>query len=358
MIKLTFFPITALLLAPLAAFTITAGTLSAATPKTGDPADHLPQHITRLTWFGERPDWRHDGKRFVFLNRAYGDVYEYEFGTRRITPCTDHFKHYGFVRALYLSNGDLLLSGPKDNFDRADKAARQRARDASYLYVLDKSFAKLPVPLGVQCNEGPAVSRTRLRIAWTHGEQDHISVGDIVYENGTPKLVNTRLVLTAADFPKDQRPRKWIETQNFVPPDETKLTVTGYELNNTDNTDTFLFDLKTNELKNMTHTPDRYEECEGIFPDGKSTLIESAEKQHRWPLVDLYRLWLDGSGRKERLTFFTDYKGWKAAEGVISDDGKFMLFQDGRGGMESGQGLSIYLYDFEKARLEKPPRTE
>ncbi len=34
---------------------------------------------------------------------------------------------------------------------------------------------------------------------------------------------------------------------------------------------------------------------------------------------------------------------------MISDDGRFMLFQDGRGGMEAGQGFSIYLYDFEKA---------
>ncbi len=215
----------------------------------GNPANNLPSHITRLTWFGERPDWRHDGKRFVFLNRAYGDVYEYDFATKRITACTDHFKHHGFVRALYLSNGDILLSGPKDSFDRTDKDARQHARDSSYLYVLDKSFTKPPVPLGMQCNEGPAVSRTHLRLAWTHGEQDHISVGDIVYEAGVPKLNNTKLVLTTADFPKDQRPRKWIETQNFVPPDDTKITVTAYEINDTDNTDTFLFGLNTGELK-------------------------------------------------------------------------------------------------------------
>lgn len=311
----------------------------------------LPPHITRLTWFGERADWRHDGQRFVFLNRAYGDVYEYEFATKRITPCTDHFTHFGFVRALYLANGDLLLSGPRENFDRTSKQERQRARDNSYLYVLDKSFTKPPVPLGVQCNEGPAVSRTRLRIAWTHGEQDHISVADIVYENGTPKLVNARLVLQTSDFPASERPRKWIETQNFIPPDDSKLTVTAYELNDTENTDTFVFDLESKKLTNMTRTPERYEECEGVFPDGKSTLVESAEIKHRWPLVDLYRLWLDGSGRKERLTHFTDFTGWKAAEGVVSDDGRFMLFQDGRGGMESGQGFSIYLYDFGKASV-------
>lgn len=313
-----------------------------------DPREQLPPHITRLTWFGERADWRHDGKRFVFLNRAYGDVYEYEFASKRITPCTDHFKHFGFVRALYLSNGDLLLSGPKDNFDRTSKEDRQRARDASYLYVLDKSFSKPPVPLGVQCNEGPAVSRRRLRIAWTHGEQDHISTAGIVYENGTPELTNQQLVLQTSDFPAQDRPRKWIETQNFVPPDDSKLTVTAYEVRDTENTETCLLDLKTKSLSNLSRSDGRYEECEGVFPDGASTLVESAEIKHRWPLVDLYRLRLDGSGSKERLTHFTDFKGWKAAEGVISDDGKYMLFQDGRGGMESGQGFSIYLYDFSK----------
>jgi hypothetical protein len=315
----------------------------------GDPREELPAHISRLTWFGERPDWRHDGKRFVFLNRAYGDVYEYEFETGRITPCTDHFKHFGFVRVLYLSNGDLLLSGPKDNFDRTSKEDRQRARDSSYLYVLDKSFTIPPVPLGVQCNEGPAVSRSRLRVAWTHGEQDHISVADIVYESGIPKLTNKQLVLQTSDFPPEQRPRKWIETQNFVPPDDTRLTVTAYEVTDTENTETYLFDISSRTLTNQSRSPERYEECEGVFPDGKSTLVESAEIKHRWPLVDLYRLWLDGSGRKERLTYFTDYKGWKGAEGVISDDGRYMLFQDGRNGMEAGQGFSIYLYDFAKA---------
>jgi hypothetical protein len=336
------------LLAATAALAAASGTRGQ--PKSGDPADDLPPHIRRLTWFGERADWRHDGKRFAFLNRAYGDVYEFDLATGRTTPCTDHFTHHGFVRALYLWNGDLLLSGPKDTFDRTDKAARQKARDSSYLYVLDKSLTKPPVPLGVQCNEGPAVSRTRPKLAWTHGEQDHISTGEISLNGGIPKLVNIKLVLKTADFPADRRPRKWIETQNFVPPDDAKLTVTAYEIGDTANTETYLLDLATGGLTNLTNTPDRYEECEGVFPDGKWTLVESAEaKNVRWPLVDLYKLALDGSGRRERLTFFTDYKGWKAAEAVVSDDGRFMLFQNGKSGQESGVGFSIFLYDFDKA---------
>ncbi len=322
-----------------------------------DPADHLPPNIQRLTWFGERADWRHDGERFVFLNRAYGDVYEYDLKTGRILPCTDHFKHHGFVRAHYLANGDLLLSGPQTTFDRTDPKARQQARDASELLVLDKSFTKPPVALGIQCNEGPAVSRKSMKIAWTHGHQDHISTGEIVMEGASPELMkpvlkNRQLVLKTQDFPEGERPRQWIETQNFVPGNENLLTVTAYEIQNTTNTETYLLDLNSGKLTNLSQTADRYEECEGVFPDGGWTLVESSEFLNvRWPLVDLYKLALDGSGTRQRLTHFTDFKGWKGAEGVVSDDGRFLLFQNGKSGQESGVGFGIFLM-----KLDDQPR--
>ncbi|HMJ64368.1 MAG TPA: hypothetical protein VK615_03365, partial [Candidatus Binatia bacterium] len=40
------------------------------------PADHLPAHITQVTWFGERADWSHDGKRILFLSKTFGDAME------------------------------------------------------------------------------------------------------------------------------------------------------------------------------------------------------------------------------------------------------------------------------------------
>ena len=75
--------------------------------KNGSPLDRLPPEVRQLTSWGERPDFSHDGKRLLFLSKVFGDVYEYEISTGRITPCTDHFKHHGFTRALYLSNGDI-----------------------------------------------------------------------------------------------------------------------------------------------------------------------------------------------------------------------------------------------------------
>ncbi len=326
-----------------------------AQPAERHPADHLPPHIVQLTTWGERPDWRHDGQRLLFLSKVFGDVYEYDLASGRITPCTDHFTHYGFTRALYLANGDILLSGPVETFDRRDKAARQGARSASYLAVLDRSFTKPPVPLGVHCDEGPAVSRQRLRIAWTHGQQDRISTGEIVYEAGKPVLKEVKLVLTRDDFPADERPRRWIETQNFVPPDDTRITVTGYEINGTANSDAFVLDLTNGKLVNVSRSPDSYEEAEGIFPDGRFTLVERAEhKGNPWPLIDAWKLALDGSGRAERLTFFTEFPGYKGGEPTVSDDGRYVAFTLGKRGMEAGQGFGLYLLDLEKMKSAAP----
>ena len=57
-----------------------------------NPADELPPHIRRMTWFGERADWSHDGKRILFLEKTFGDVYEIEVATGIIRALTHHFR--------------------------------------------------------------------------------------------------------------------------------------------------------------------------------------------------------------------------------------------------------------------------
>jgi hypothetical protein len=94
----------------------------------GSPADHLPPHIQRLTLFGERPQFSHDGKRILFLGAVLGEVYEMDLAGRTIRPLTAHFRHHGFTRAFYLANGDILLSGPTATFDRTNADAREEAR--------------------------------------------------------------------------------------------------------------------------------------------------------------------------------------------------------------------------------------
>jgi hypothetical protein len=45
---------------------------AAETVSRASPADNLPPHIRQVTWFGERADWSHDGKRILFLSKTFG----------------------------------------------------------------------------------------------------------------------------------------------------------------------------------------------------------------------------------------------------------------------------------------------
>jgi len=318
------------------------------------PEDDLPPNITKITGFGERPDWSHDNKKIVFVGKVFGDVYEYDVETGFIRCLTLHYKHYGYTRAMYLPNGDILLSGPIEQYDMADKDARTLARHECWLSVLDKNLQTPPVPLGVKCSEGPAVSRSRLKIAWAElwrqnpqrlkeGESV-IMVSDIIYEQGKPRLSGQRVAFDSRQMPFSMHS---LETQNFVAPNDEQITMAVYRINGGNNTDTYLLNLKTGAYQAMTNSPDRYDEPEGIFPDGKFTTVESAPSQHSpWPLIDIHKLPLDGSGKLERLTFFTNYKGYKASQSVVSDDGRMMCFQIGQASDEAGAGYGLFLYKF------------
>jgi len=325
----------------------------------GSPADHLPKHIRRLTGFGERPQFSLDGKKILFLGTVLGEVYEYDLASGFIRSVSGHFRHYGFTRAFYLSNGDILLVGPTKPFDRMNATEREEARRKSWMSVLDKSLTKPPVPLGELCSEGPAVSRKHLRIAWTHRWQQHperlkegesqIFTADISYEAGVPKLVQKKLI---ADSREWKEHKTWsFETQDFIPPEEKSITLAVYLMDGTTNTDVFRLDLETGKLTNLTNAPEWYDEPEGIFPDGKYTLVESAPSRGKpWVMVDMYKMPLDGSGRKQRLTYFNEYKGYAADNAVVSDDGRWMAFSMGKRGAEAGEGFGIFLFDLEAVR--------
>lgn len=75
--------------------------------------NYFPSYIKRMNEFGERPDWSPDGKKVLFVARSFGDVFEMDVATGTIRPVTHHYYHGGYLRALYLSNGDILLVGPK-----------------------------------------------------------------------------------------------------------------------------------------------------------------------------------------------------------------------------------------------------
>lgn len=81
------------------------------------------------------------------------------------------------------------------------------------------------------------------------------------------------------------------------------------------------------------------------------TLVECDEAHPGGPAtIDLWKLALDGSGRKERLTHFADFTGHKSSNGVESDDGRFMVFQMGHAADAPGIGHGVFLLD-----LKAPP---
>jgi Tol biopolymer transport system component len=316
----------------------------AAQQKSGNPQDNLPANISRITQFGERADFSHDGKKILFVGKTYGDVFEVELSTGKISLITGHFYHGGFTRALYLANDDVLLAGCT-SFDAANPHVNRQIK--AELWVLDKSYTKPPVRLGTKCSEGPAVSRKNMKIAWTVAQNqypDSLKAGqnlfymaDIVYENGIPKLSNKKVIL---DNLKTEF--KDMEVQNFVPPLENSLTFSAYGFQGTE---VMLLNLETGAITNMSNADKQYDEPEGIFPDGKYTCVESDKETGA---VDIYKLPLDGSGKLERLTYFSDYKGYKSSNPVISDDGKYMAFQMARSADFAGIGYGIFLMKLEK----------
>jgi hypothetical protein len=341
------FVVTALLACGLARFSAQEPSES---PRPGEsPADHLPPSITRLTWFGERADWSHDGRRILFVEKTFGDVYEVEVASGRIRPLTHHYGHHGYTRALYLSNGDVLLSGP----EAFDPLEPKDARTQCFLYVLDRRLDRPPVALGTKCSEGPAVSRKRLHVAWTHvsGQYpDELERGDsrmleadIVYgDDGTPRLAGTRVVLESRELPF----RCTLETQSFRPPEERELIFSAY---GHQGTEVCGVDLVTRKVTNYSQAPDVYDEPEGIFPDGAHTLVECDRHNRKGSgHVDVWKLALDGSGRTERLTSFSEFSGYKASNPVVSDDGSSIAFQLAKSRDPAGVGYGIFIYDLRR----------
>ncbi|MFB3786147.1 MAG: TolB family protein [bacterium] len=311
----------------------------------------LPPYITRLTQFGERADWPHDGRRILFLEKTFGDVFEIDLQTRVIRPVTHHYYHEGYTRALYLANGDILLSGAR-TFDAQNPLPSRHS--LAELWVLDRSLTQPPVPLGEKCSEGPAVSRKNLRIAWTIDHEDYpdrlvegqsqIWMADLEYREGKPVLVNNKLVLDSTKLPF----KTGLETQNFRPPLEKELIFSAYGYQGTE---VMGVNFETGEIINYSQAPGQYDEPEGIFPDGAHTLVECDKHNRKGSqYIDIYKLRLDGSGETERLTFFNDSGIYKSSNPVVSEDGRFMAFQMARVEDMAGVGRGIFIYDFEKAK--------
>jgi Tol biopolymer transport system component len=213
------------------------------------------------------------------------------------------------------------------------------------------------VALGEFIDEGPAVSRTRLHVAWTAPGQRDIYEADVVYRDGTPSLANKRLVLSYADRPMSRR----LEPQDFRPPDERELLFSDYGGTLEEPfyfSDVCGVELASGRVTNYTKTPEQYDEAEGVFPDGRYTLVESDRHgvNRKWK-IDIYRLGLGGDNHADRITYFDGIPGgYHGSNPVVSDDGRLMVVQIGIHGSGAGQGRGLVLVDLAQWEKTLPRR--
>lgn len=166
-------------------------------------------------------------------------------------------------------------------------------------------------------------------------------VADVEYAAGTPRLINKKTVYES----KDASCR--LEAQDFYDNDQ-QMTFTCYRPKGLGGV--MGIDLRTGKVTDFSQAAAIYNEVEGIFPDGKYTLVESSKQveklggEHGSREIDIWKLRLGGTGKDfVRVTNFNDYEGWKASNPVVSTDGRYIAFQIARTADEAGVGYGIVL---------------
>lgn len=313
--------------------------------KAGSPLEALPKGHEVVTRFGERADFSPDNQRIAFMAKSFGDAFVIDLKTRVIRCLTCGVPGAAFLRIMHLSDGNYILIGP----ERFSDIRTSRSRD-NELWFLSKEPGSKPVKLGRKMSEGAAISKKRLRMAWSETESQfpelprgysRLVVGDVEVGGGTAKLVNVKTVY------ESKSPSCRIEAQDFYD-DDTKMTFTCYRPKGL--AGVMGIDLKTGAVTDFSQEAAIYNEVEGIFPDGKYTLVESSKQVeelggvHGSREIDVWKLRMDGTGKEfVRLTHFNDYEGWKASNPVVSTDGKWIAYQIARAADEAGVGYGIVM---------------
>jgi len=333
------------------AFLIAGWALSmAAQRKPGSPLDHLPPNIEVLTYFGERADISPDNRRVAFMAKSFGDAMVIDLESRIIRCLTCNVPGAAFLRVMHLVTGDYLLIGP----ERFQDIRISRSRD-NELWFLSRQPGSKPVRLNQKMSEGAAVSKRSLKIGFSETSaqfpemapgSSRLVVAELDLSSAGPRLINRRTVYESKDR------SCVIEAQDFYDNDG-KMIFTCYEPG--DRASVMGIDLATGQVRNFSQAPGTYNEPEGIFPDGQYTLVEADRQVQQLGgkggsgQIDLWKLKLDGTGKDfVRLTYFNDYEGYKASNGVVSTDGRFMAFQTARSADPAGVGYGILLYWFRK----------
>jgi len=322
--------------------------------------DDPPPFHTKVTDWGERPYWYPDGRKIAFIGSNYGDAYEYDLDTEAITNLTEHGEHHAFLRVLVMFNGDYLLVGPKEFKDRITSRIRE-----SQIWWMPADRSAPPTPLDdTYIQEGLAVSWIAPRIAYLQGYHQRpelpkftyqIHVRDLEYgADGRPHLGPDRVAYTGGQY-------RWCEPQDFRF-DDTEIIFAEYQGPERGdrkeyNSVTRGVNVLTGRVRTYIDETNRHNEPEGIFPDHEHICLESScDVDKPFPPKDLWKLKLDGTMRRVRMTRMPDDHSWRAVNSNISPDGKTMAFMVGLQSDEPGYGRGIGLFDLQA--WEKTPEAD
>ena len=326
------------------------------------PLDNPPLFHQKLLDFGERPYWSPDGKRIAFVESNYGDICEIDIKTREIKNLTGNLgENHSFLRVLYLPNGDYILVGPAEFKDRFTSR-----RVESEIWWMDKNAQNPPVPLGRRIFEGLGVSRIANKITYAvSGLNDpnvgsfldfEVRVADIKVKSGEPHLINEKVIY------KNERGHD-PEPQDFRNNDTEVIMAEYFDLNSgTENKKDHYcvvkgVDIESGEVRLYIYEKGIHNECEGIFPNEEYICLESAcDGGPGTRSVDLWKLKLDGSGERVRMTGMIDRLPWRATNSNVSPDGKWLAFMLNVSDSEAGYGMGIGLVDlqaWEKSEYSK-----
>lgn len=315
--------------------------------KPGNPTYDMPAGQRLISPFGERPVFSPDGRKIAFIAKSYGDAMEYDLRTGKIRNLTSHMAHAGFLRVHYLSDGSYVLLGPHI----PEKTVAETRQKAIELFWLDAKASRPPVPLRITVFEGVASSVTANRIAWAEisppgarwdkAVSTTLKTADVQVGDGGARLENIRSVATFSDC--------LVEAQDFLPGD-TAVTLPCYDFrkprdpSGTPGTEVISIDLTTKAITRYPTPQTLYGEIEGIFPDGRRTLVECSGNREAGMDMCVLELKTENPAYT-RLTHIMDYGRWKYGNPVVRRDGRMIAAQVGPAGVEAGVGAGIVVID-------------
>lgn len=310
----------------------------------GNPLYEMPQGQRLISAFGERPVFSPDGRKLAFIGQSYGDAFEYDLATGKIRNLTEHAPHKGFLRVHYLPDGSYLLLGP-----RLPAATREETRFSRIeLFWMDAEASRVPVPLGKTVFEGIATSRVSNLVAWAEIMTDPakkapatttLYTARVAADGQGARLEDVKKVIATTDC--------FVEAQDFLPGDKG-LTMPCYRFGGpagTPPTEVVSVDFGTGKLTRYPTPSQLYNEVEGIFPDGKRTLVECANDRKEG--MDLCVLDLDpAKPRYTRMTNIVQFGAYKYGNPTVHPNGRMIAAQIGPADViDAGVGEGIVLMD-------------